>query len=77
MAPTPLSPSPPYGGAKIYVGGLLLMDHSDHQKVKYFGKLLTFNITWAILGESTDPPDPLPPKTPIGWYGGGFSVSDP
>ena len=27
-APDP--PTPPMGGAKIYFGGLLLMDHSDH-----------------------------------------------
>ena len=32
-APDP--PNPPYGWAEIYFGGLILMDHSDHHRVKY------------------------------------------
>ena len=29
-------------------------------------KLLASNITWVFLGESPDPPYPLPPYIPIG-----------
>ena len=32
-APTP--PNPPYGGAEVFFLGLLLLDHSDHPRVKY------------------------------------------
>ena len=31
----PRPPQPPYGGAEIYFGGVLMMDHSDHHRVKY------------------------------------------
>ena len=57
----PNPPSPPHmGGAEIYVGGLLLMDIMTTIESNIFVKLLTSNITWAILGESHDPPYPLP-----------------
>ena len=40
-APNP--PNPPYGGgAKIYFGGSLLMDHSEQHGVKYFCEALGF-----------------------------------
>ena len=39
-APDPPDP-PPYGGAKIFLRELLLMNHSDHNRIKYFRKLLT------------------------------------
>ena len=47
-------------GRKVFLGGLLLEEHSDHKRVKYFWKLLTSNIIWAILGESPYPADRLP-----------------
>ena len=34
-----------------------------------FVKLLASNNTWAILGESPDPPYHLPPYIPIGGWG--------
>ena len=39
----PHPPDPPYGGggAKIFLGRFLLMDHSDPNRIKYIGKLLT------------------------------------
>ena len=40
-APDPPGPPAPYGGAKIFMGGLLLMDHSDPNRIKYFRKLFT------------------------------------
>ena len=44
------------------------MEHSDHQRVKYFWEAIDF------LGESPNPPDPLPPWPLIGgalWGGQG------
>ena len=50
-SPTPLTP--PLGGQQYFF--LLTVKESN-----IFWNLLTSNITWAILGESSDPPDPLP-----------------
>ena len=59
-APDP--PNPPYGGGgKIYFWGLLLMDLSDHQRVKYF---------WKALGFKSSPPTPLTPLDPYSGGGG-------
>ena len=60
MTPTPLTPPMGGGGPKIYFRGVLLMEHSDLQRVKYFWEALDF------LGESPNPPDPLPPWPFIG-----------
>ena len=32
------TPNPPYGRDEVFFGGLLLKDHSDHQRVNYFWK---------------------------------------
>ena len=56
-APDP--PNPPYGGAKISFGGLLLMDYSDHQRVKYFCEALGFK--YHLGYPWGDPRPPLPP----------------
>ena len=61
MRGAPDPPNPPYGGAEIYFGGLLLMDRLTTIESNIFVKLLASNITWAILGESPDPPYHLPP----------------
>ena len=61
MRGAPDPPNPPFGGAKIYFGGLLLMDRVTTIESNIFVKLLASNITWAILGEYPDPPYPLPP----------------
>ena len=58
-APTPLTP--PIGGAKVFFGGLLLMDHSDHQRVKYFFEALGFKYHLGYPWGVPRPPDPLPP----------------
>ena len=58
-APDPLNP--PYGGAKVFFVGSLLMDHSDSHRVKYFWGALylnyNFSYSWGVLR----PPDPLTP----------------
>ena len=68
MRGAPYPPNPPYGGAEIYFGGLLLMDRMTTIESNIFVKLLASNITWAILGESPDPPYHFTPLDP---YRGG------
>ena len=58
-APDPLNP--PYGRAEIYFGGLLLMDHSDHHRVKYLCDALDFKYHLGYPWGVPDPPYPLPP----------------
>ena len=59
-APDPPNP-PPMGGLKYILEGyywLTILTTIEWNKIV---KLLTSSITWAILGESTNPPYPLPP----------------
>ena len=42
------------------------MDRMTTIESNIFVTLLASNITWAILGESPDPPYHLPPQIPIG-----------
>ena len=69
-------PPPPFGGGgggKIYFGGLLLMDHSDHQRVKYFCEALGFKYHLGYPWGLGSPPTPLAPLDPYrggGAYGG-------
>ena len=66
-APTPLTP-PLWGGAKIYFGRLLLIDHSDHHRVNYFCEALYFKYH---LGYPWGVPRPPSPVTPLDPYKGG------
>ena len=53
-APDP--PNSPYGGAEIYFGGLLLMEHSDHQRVKQVWRALDFKYHLGYPKEVPRPP---------------------
>ena len=88
--PNPLTPKIPIGGAlwgaEIYFGGLLLMDHSDHQRVKYFCEAVGFKYHLGYPWGVPRPPNPLPPKIPIwgdlwggqgAWMRGSYNFSDP
>ena len=59
-APNP--PNPPYGGSKIYFEGLLLMDHCDHHRVKYFCEAVGFKYHLSYPLGVPRPPNHLPPK---------------
>ena len=61
MRGAPDPPNPPYEGDEIYFGGFLLLDRMTTIESNIFVKLLASNITWAILGESPDPPYPPRP----------------
>ena len=79
----PGPPNPPYGGAKLYFWGLLLMDHSDHHRVKYFCEALDFKYHLGYPWGVPQPPLPLTPLDPYRgvWggskWGGQFNGSDP
>ena len=61
--------NPPYGGgAELYFGGLLLMDHSDHHRVKYFCEAPGFKYHFGYPCGVPRPPLPL---TPLDSYRGG------
>ena len=64
MIGAPNPPNPPYGGAEIYFGGLLLMDHSDHHRVKYFCEALDFKYHLVYPWGVPRPPLPLTPIHP-------------
>ena len=61
-------PDPPYGGAEIYFGGLFLIDHCDHHRVKYFCEAVGFKYH---LGYPLGVPRPPLPLTPLYPYTGG------
>ena len=72
MRGSPNPPNTPYVGDEIYFGGLLLMNHSDHHIVKYFGEALDFKYhlgypPWGV----PQPPLPLIPLDPYRgvWWG--------
>ena len=70
----PDAPNPPYGGSEIFVWGLLVMDYSDHQRVKYFWKALDFKYHLGYPWGVPQPPDPLRPWTHIRGVWGGVSM---
>ena len=62
-------PRPPYPGPK-FIFGLLLMDHSDHHRVKYFCEALDFEYHLSYPWGVPRPPLTLTPLDPY-WGGMG------
>ena len=55
MKGAPNPPYPPYGGAKIFVGGVMTYG------VKYFWEALDLKYIFSYSWGVPRPPDPLPP----------------
>ena len=71
----PDRPNPPpmvEGKNMFFLGGVLLMEHSDHQKVnKLLGDL---DFKYHLRYPKEVPPPPLPPLRSLqGWYRGGLN----
>ena len=84
MPLTPLTPARGWG--KIYFGGLLLMDHSDHHRFKYVCEALDFKYHLGYPWGVPLTPYPLDPYIYAYTYrevrgglngGGQFKGSDP
>ena len=84
--PISSAPSPPKGGAKVFLGGLWLIDHSDPIESNIFGELLTQIYFQLFSGSPPTPQPPYPPRHqkggPVGGpgglnVGGWINVSDP